>query len=141
MKAKPLEVFDHDTDVDTTHKNNSIELDHWINHLSSIKKELFNLVELCSADLNLGKAENDVLKRLQKKEDENENLLNAMLSYSTSRTNIIECEDTQCDIFYIAEHETYRSSYDYQIDKYQGLKDRFFKEEHGKISLIEVPKK
>lgn len=140
MKTQPLEVFDHDTDVDITHKNNSTELENWINHLRYIKKELVNLVNLCSVDLNVSKDENDVLKRLQKKEDENENLLNAMLSYSTSRTNIIECEDTQCDMVYIAEHETYRRSYLYHVDKYRRLKDEFFKEVQGRISIIKAQK-
>lgn len=138
--ADHLEVFDHDTDVDVTHKINSIELDNWINHLKYLEKELLNLINLCSKDLKMSEDESNVLTHLQKKGEENEDLLNAMLSYSASRTNIIECEDTECDMVYIAEHETYRRSYLYHVDQYRRYKDEFFNEVQGNISLIKSKK-
>jgi hypothetical protein len=136
MKTQNLEIFHHDTDVDVTHKINTIELDNWINHLKYISKELVNLVNLCTEGLSMKLEGDNVLVRLQKKIEENEALLNALQKYSVSRSDIVECEDTQCDMAYITEHETYRRSYLYHLDKYRRLKDEFFNKVQGKFKLL-----
>lgn len=136
MEARNIEIFDHDTDVDVTHKINTIELDNWINHLKYITKELVNLVNLCTEGLSMKLEDGSVLARLQKKKQENETLLNALQKYSVSRLDIIECEDTQCDMVYISEHESYRRSYLYHLDKYRRLKDEFFNKVQGKFTLL-----
>jgi hypothetical protein len=136
MKTQNLEIFHHDTDVDVTHKINTIELDNWINHLKYISKELVNLVNLCTEGLSMKHEDDNVLVRLQKKIEENEALLNALQKYSVSRSDIVECEDTQCDMAYITEHETYRRSYLYHLDKYRRLKDEFFNKVQGKFKLL-----
>lgn len=136
METRNIEIFDHDTGVDVTHKINTIELDNWINHLKYINKELVNLVNLCTEVLSIKLEDNSVLMRLQKKKEENESLLNALQKYSVSRSDIIECEDTQCDMVYITEHETYRRSYLYHLDKYRRLKDEFFKKVQGRFTLL-----
>jgi len=138
MKTRTTEIYNHDTDIDVTHKINSIELDNWINHLKYISKELINLVSLCEEGLSIKLEDNSVLKRFLKKKEENETLLNALQKYSISRSGIAECEDTQCDIVYISEHETYRRSYLYHLDKYRRLKDEFFLKVQGKFSLLKV---
>jgi hypothetical protein len=136
MKTQNLEIFHHDTDVDVTHKINTIELDNWINHLKYISKELVNLVNLCTEGLSMKHEDDNVLVRLQKKIEENEALLNALQKYSVSRSDIVECEDTQCDMAYITEHETYRRSYLYHLDKYRRLKDEFFNKFQGKFTML-----
>lgn len=138
MTTLKTEIFNHDTEVDLTHKINTMELDNWINHLRYIKKELLNLISICDQDLNDKLDDNKVVERFQKKENENETLLNALLKYANSRSDIIECEDTQCDMVYITEHESYRRSYLYHLDKYRRLKDEFFNKVQGKFSLLKI---
>ena len=136
METLNTKIFNHDTDVDLTHKINTMELDNWINHLQYMQKELINLIGICDKELN-EKLENDsVLKRFQKKEKENETLLSALLRYANSRAHIAECEDTQCDMVYITEHESYRRSYLYHLDKYRRLKDEFFEKVQGQFTMI-----
>ncbi|WP_378186993.1 hypothetical protein ACE939_01435 [Aquimarina sp. W85] len=126
MKTSNTEIYHHDNDLDVTHKINTIELKNWINHLQYIKKELNNLINLCTEELP-GKFKNEsVLEKFKKKRKENEQLLNAFSTYMLSRENIKECEDTQCDMIFITEHESYRRSYVYHLDKYRRLKDEFF---------------
>jgi uncharacterized protein YajQ (UPF0234 family) len=136
MKTQNIEIFEHDTDFDVTHKINTMELDNWINHLKYIKKELVNLISLCNTELSMKLEDDSVLKRLQKKEIENETLLNILSKYAISRSDIIECEDTQCDMVYITEHESYRRSYLYHLDKYRRLKDEFFNKVQGKFAFL-----
>ncbi|GEQ86302.1 hypothetical protein ULMS_18100 [Patiriisocius marinistellae] len=127
MKILQKEIYNHDADVDVTHKINSIELENWINHLEYIKKELSNLIGFCGKELS---------QKFSKKDDENDSLLNALQKYRNSRGDIIECEDTQCDMVYITEHESYRRSYLYHLDKYRRLKDDFFSKVQGKFTLL-----
>jgi len=132
------EIYQHDNDIDVTHKINTIELDNWINHLEYISKEMSNLLRMSDMDFN-EKFEDDILfKKLQKKEIENNTLLKALKKYAGSRMNIAECDDTQCDMVYINEHETYRRSYLYHLDKYRKLKDEFFTTIQGKFTSSKI---
>ncbi|WP_179007088.1 hypothetical protein [Winogradskyella forsetii] len=135
METPNTDIFDHDTSIDVTHKINTMELDNWINHLKYIKKELNNLIDICNKGLKNNLEEHEIIERFEKKQTENETLLNALLKYAHSRMDIAECEDTQCDMTYITEHESYRRSYLYHLDKYRRLKDAFFGKVHGKFSL------
>ncbi|WP_019038309.1 hypothetical protein [Psychroflexus tropicus] len=137
MKTIDKEIFNHDTDVDVTHKINTIELDNWVNHLTYIQKELDNLIGLCSRELNHKLKSDEILKRFEKKAVENENVLGALRRYMNSRSDILECDDMQCDMAYIHEHETYRRSYLYHLDKYRKLKDDFFDVVHDKLNLTD----
>lgn len=127
-------IYEHDNDVEVTHKINTIELDNWINHLKYIDKEANNLVNMCTINDKL--EDKTVLQRFQKKKTENSNLLSALLNYSNSRVDIAECEDMNCDMTFIKEHEAYRKSYLYHLDKYRRLKDEFFDKVQGKFTLM-----
>ena len=138
MTTLKNEIFNHDSDVDIAHKINTMELDNWINHLKYIKKELVNLIGICNKELNDKLGDDSVVERFEKKQNENDILLNALLKYHNSRSNIIECEDTECDMVYIIEHESYRRSYLYHLDKYRRLKDEFFNKVQGQFTLLKI---
>lgn len=136
IATQNTEIFSHDNDIDVTHKINTMELNNWISHLKYIKKELVNMINICSDDLKEKLGDDSVVECFKKKEVENEALLKALQKYSNSRSNIVECEDTQCDMAYISEHESYRRSYLYHLDKYRRLKDQFFNKVQGKFTLL-----
>lgn len=135
METLNYNGYDHGANIDVTHKINTMELENWINHLKFIKKELNNLLSICNKDLKNNLDDQEIVERLEKKQIENETLLKALFKYSNARMDIAECEDTQCDMVYITEHESYRRSYLYHLDKYKRLKDTFFNKVHGKFSL------
>jgi hypothetical protein len=139
MEPLETEIYNHDTEVDVTHKINTIELENWINHLKYIKKELANLIGLCSNDLNGKLDDESIFEKFQKKALENDALLSALQKYLSSRRDIIECEDMQCDMIYISEHESYRRGYLYHLDKYRRLKDEFFNKVQGQFTLLKKP--
>jgi len=138
MNVLENEIYKHDTDLDITHKINSMELTNWINHLKYIRKELNNFIGICNKELNNKLDNNNVVSRFKKKQKENEILLKALLQYNGDRSKIIECEDTACDMVYISEHESYRRSYTYHLDKYRRLKDEFFNNINGKFTLLKM---
>ena len=138
MKSENIEIFNHDTNVDVTHKVNTMELDNWINHLKYIIKEITNLINICKNELNDKLDDSSVFVRFEKKHVENEVLFNALKKYSNSRLNIVECEDTECDMVYITEHESYRRTYLYHLDKYRKLKDEFFNKVQGRFTFVKT---
>lgn len=138
METLNNSLFTHDSDVDLTHKINTMELENWINHLKYINKELDNLITMCDQGLDKKLNDRTVAERFKKKGIENQTLLNALLRYSNSRINIAECEDTACDMIYITEHESYRRSYLYHLDKYRRLKDEFFNKVQGEFTLLKT---
>jgi len=138
METLKTDIYNHDNEVDMTHKINTIELDNWINHLKYIKKELTNIISLCGGELSNKLDDESVLQKFQKKDTENDTLLNALRKYMNSRRDIVECEDTQCDMIFITEHESYRRNYLYHVDKYRRLKDDFFTKVQGKFTLMNM---
>lgn len=134
MKAEQVEIYEHDSEVDITHKINKTELDNWISHVKYIEEEVDNLVRIYKAIVSKIETD-DILAKLLKKRLENETLLNALNKYVLIRSNLIECDDMQCDMVYITEHESYRRSYLYHIDKYRKLKSEFFGIMHHKLTF------
>lgn len=132
MKNIDTEIYPHDDNVDVMHKINTLELNNWIDHLTYIKKELSYLIGFCDEEQ---KNQKGVLERFHEKGEENNALLTSLNNYNVTREQIIECEDTQCDMAYINEHESYRKNYLLHLDKYRNLKDEFFSKIQGKFSL------
>lgn len=138
METLRKEIYNHDSDIDVNHKINSIELDNWIKHLRYFKKEINNLISLCKEDLSHKVDDKNILQKFKKKDAENEALLSALNNYMSSRRDIVECEDTQCDMAYINEHESYRRNYLYHLYKYRIIKDEFFSKVQGKFTLLNM---
>jgi hypothetical protein len=99
---------------------------------------LTNLIGLCGGELSNKLDDESVFQKFQKKDAENDTLLNALRKYMSSRRDIVECEDTQCDMIFITEHESYRRNYLYHVDKYRRLKDDFFTKVQGKFTLMNM---
>jgi len=114
-------VYAHDTEVELTHKINTLELQNWIIHLQYVKKEINHLVLICDTVL-----EGKFVDLFEEKQAKNDKLLNILNSYKRSRANITECEDTLCDMAFINDHEGFRKSYMYYLDTYRSLKESFF---------------
>ena len=135
MKNLENEINKHDNEVEVTHKLNTIELDYWIGHIKYVKKEMINLIRICKTDLKSDYNDVAALPKLQKKYLETEALLNVLQKYKVSREDIIACEDAQCDMDFVVEHENYRRSYLYHLDKYRRLKYNLFNKVKDQFTL------
>ncbi|SRX52446.1 hypothetical protein [Aequorivita sp. CIP111184] len=121
-----MQIYDHDTPETITFKNNCIELDNWINHFGYIEKEIDNLLNLSKGDLSNTLQNEDVLNKLSIKKEENIINLNAFRKYKDSLPQAAECEDVDCDMFYVNEHEKYRKAYMFHLEKYRNIKEEYF---------------
>jgi len=121
-----MQIYDHDTPETITFKNNCIELDNWIGHMEYIEKEIANLLNLSNGELLNILGQQPVLMKLSIKKEENRINLNAFRKYKNSLPLATECEDVDCDMFYISEHERYRKVYLYHLEKYRRIKEEYF---------------
>lgn len=121
-----MQIYDHDTPEAITFKNNNIELDNWIVHLTYIEKEITNLLNLGNTEFATSLSPQPVLMKLSYKKKENRSNLNALIKYKEGLPQAAECEDVDCDMFYVGEHEKYRKVYMYHLEKYRRVKEEYF---------------
>lgn len=116
------QFFNHESQGEITNKKDSYELKNWINHLDNIKKELEYLVGLVKKHTK----DESLLASLTQHQMENSNELSAFYNYAPSITDSQECDDVDCDIFYLNKHEEFRDKYIVYLKKYWELKTETF---------------
>lgn len=127
-----MEILKHESDLDITHKLNNYELQAWLKHLNHIKNEIDRLEKMWNLDLDDGLENNYILQQLEDKRIANDTLLVSLKSYVIEKPNSLLCEDYQCDLDIISEHENHRDNYLTYLKHYRVLKNNIFRILHGK---------
>lgn len=122
-----MEIYDHDSPETITFKNHSIELDNWLIHLNYIDKEVSNLLRLEKKSGINFENNGKVLSELRVKREENALHLKTLKKYREGLPKAAECEDVDCDMFFVGEHEKYRKLYMFHLSNYRKVKEEFFK--------------
>lgn len=121
-----MQIYDHDSPEAIAFKNNSKELDNWIEHLNYIEKEIVNLLNLGKAELSKVFDSQTTLDKLVREKETNAATIDAFLKYRESLPKAAECEDVDCDMFYVTEHERFRKSYLAHLKRYREVKEEYF---------------
>ena len=121
-----MQIYSHDSPEAIAYKNNYIELENWIGHLNYVEKEIINLINLGNTELTTSFIIQPVLTKLERKREENKLQLLALLRYKDDLPKAAECEDVECDMFYVTEHEKFRNDYLKHLDKYRNIKEEYF---------------
>jgi hypothetical protein len=56
----------------------------------------------------------------------NTTTVDAFLNYKESLPKAAECEDVDCDMFYVTEHEKFRKNYSAHLKRYREVKEEYF---------------
>lgn len=121
-----MQIYDHDSPEAINFKNSSIELEDWIEYLHYIEKEISSLLNLAKSN-SLNNQELILhLRNLEEKRKGNTNHLENLMKYRNSLPKAAECEDVECDMFYINEHIKYRNVYRQHIENYRKIKEEFY---------------
>ncbi len=122
-----MEIYDHDSPEAITFKNNSIELENWLEHFSYIDKEISSLLDIGKTERFDAIEVKSILLSLQNKREENTSTIDDFNNYRNNLPKAAECEDVSCDMFYVNEHERYRKSYRAHLESYRKIKEEYFK--------------
>lgn len=126
-------IYNHDSDVDVLHKYNFIELKGWANQLQYIDSEVDKLLNLYAQSIYDNEIPKNILSLFSKRKEANKQLLETVLSYGNTYTNVTECDDIQCDMVYLREYEQLRKSFQYHLEKYQKLKNTLYDKAFQKL--------
>ena len=118
-----MEVFyEHDSDDRLIAKKDALELNNWIVHLVGNGEELVILINIAK---KLSNGE-DMVNKLNELALENKLHLGVFYRYKNSMVNLHECEDMECDIYYINKHEEYRNLYASILESFHKLKEELY---------------
>src|SRR5690606_30473327 len=107
-------------------KNSFTELSNWLTHLSYIIKEIDNLLNLSQGELSNALGQQPVVSKLSLKREETTIVLNDFRKYRNNLSKAAECEDMDCDMFYVNEHKKYRTIYISHLENYRQVKEEYF---------------
>lgn len=120
-----MEIYDHDSPEYISFKNNNLELEDWLDHLTYIQKEIKSLILLGQRSKNTSEIES-FLKTLQNKTTENSMVAEELQKYKNTLPKALECDDVSCDMFYVNEHEKFRKTFRSHLETYRDMKQKFF---------------
>ena len=121
-----MEIFNHDSTESIILKSNFVELESWISHLNYIEKEISNLMNLGNTEFSTALEYQPILVKLSVKIDENRLKLNELTRYRDSLPQMAECEDIDCEMYFISEHKKYRKIYKSHLNSYRSVKEEYF---------------
>lgn len=121
-----MQIYNHDSQEAITFKNNYIELENWIDHLNYIEKEITNLVNLGKSELTVNSESHPVLLKFITEKDKNAEKLRDFEKYKDGLPKAVECEDVECDMYFISEHEKFRNAYMKHLADYREVKEEYF---------------
>lgn len=127
-----MEILRHETEIDITHKLNTYELKAWMKHLKHIQKEIYSLEKMWALDVDGELEDKYVLQQLQENKQKNQIILESLENYDVRKPSDLLCEDFQCDVDIISEHEQYRNSYLSYLGGYRILKNKVYRRLNGK---------
>lgn len=121
-----MEIYNHDSPEAITYKHNSIESENWVEHLNYIDKEIKNLLKIGKVELSKNPELQTAVSKLKNELSDNAEAINDFLKYRESLPKAAECEDVDCDMFYVGEHEKFRKTYTAHLKKYRKVKEEYF---------------
>lgn len=113
-----MKTYANDTENQIIQKKQTQEADVWITHINYISEESELLLKICSEKINSKK----LFKKVEKSNEKLQKLLPELYSYRSSIKNINECEDLECDLFYLNRQDEVRDHYFDFVNTYRILK-------------------
>lgn len=114
--------YPHETDDQVLHKKRTLEINIWISHLNYITNECDWLAKIASNKIH----DRDLRDLLLEKSENNSSLLNEFYSYRNALESYYECNDLDCDLYYIELHNTFCKKYLKHLEDYRNTKDQVF---------------
>lgn len=114
--------YGNETDDEIVKRQMHRELQTWISHFEAINAEADQLVKIVSNKINDKKLCNVLLDNI----NDNINILNEFYTYRNAMNNIRECDELECDQFYMLQHDQVFDKYMECVDKYRSVKDKIY---------------
>lgn len=117
-----LHNYGHETDDEIVKRQMHRELHTWISHLDAMNTEADRLAKIASNKIGDKELRDALLNDI----NDNIILLNEFYSYRNILNNARECDELECDQFYIQKHDLVFKKYVECITEYRLIKDKVY---------------
>ncbi|MGC1632473.1 MAG: hypothetical protein WA749_10220 [Gelidibacter sp.] len=114
--------YGNETDEEILKRQMHRELQTWISQLEALNTEADQLAKIVSNKIN----DKELCEILLDNHNENINLVNEFYTYRNAMNNIRECDELECDQFYMLQHDQVFDKYQECLDKYRSIKDEVY---------------
>ena len=120
------EILDHYDDQDIRNIYIKRDVTKWQKHLAAIKEEtkfFQRLIEAMKNGCVLDDSQKrDLISQFEKVGQVNDRYLDNLIDYRNQIDNINECQDMQCEKFFLNSHEELTQNIEAHLDTFRGLK-------------------
>lgn len=124
---EPLIKYGNETDDEIVKRHMRRELQTWILHLETIINEGAQLEKIVRAK-TLDTALSEALLANHK---ENSDLLDEFYKYRNVMDNVRECDELECDLFYMGQHDQVFEKYMDRISKFRTMRMAVYQKLQG----------
>lgn len=121
---KPLVNYGFETDDEIVKRHMHRELETWISHLDAMINEADLLAKIISTKIGDKELRNELLDDV----NENIHLLNEFYTYRNLLNNVRECDELECDQFYMHQHDHVFEKYIDCVAQYRSIKDKVYQQ-------------
>ncbi|WP_027125213.1 hypothetical protein [Gelidibacter mesophilus] len=114
--------YANETDDEIVKRHMHRELHTWIAHLEAMNDEAERLATIASNKIGDKNLRDELLDDV----NENIHLLNEFYTYRNLLNNVRECDELECDQFYMHQHDQVFEKYQECVDQYRSVKDKVY---------------
>lgn len=122
--------YSHESDDKIMIKKDQLEIENWTDDLEYINEELEHLLDIEDRILNNA----ELYQHLHELKKENQLRLGELYQYEGTIRNARECDTSECNAFYLYNHEKTRTNYLTHLKKYRSIKAKVFSK------IVQIPR-
>lgn len=100
---------------------------NWIAELKFVDQEFSFFAELLVSQKLKTEETGDIANDISSARQQNQKMLDKVISHGNQLESLLECEDVACDTFYLNEHQGFKKEVEQHIIKIRNYKTTFFK--------------
>lgn len=102
----------------------SRDVDRWNDEVASIKEEIILFINLLTSKNN--KLYSNILEKVEDFKAENSKFSEELISYDRKLEVLKECEDLQCETFFLNSHNDFQEKIESYFSEYRNFKKNVF---------------
>ena len=122
MKKEVIKMHQDQDDLQKFFINRDV--DRWKEEVDSIKEEIMLFVKLLTSKND--KLYSNILKKVEEFKAENSKFAEELISYDRKLEVLKECEDLQCETFFLNSHNDFQEKIEVHFSEYRNFKKNVF---------------
>ena len=122
MKKEVIKIHQDQDDLQKFFINQDV--DRWNDEVASIKEELILFINLLTSKNS--KLYSNIVEKVEEFKTENSRIAEELISYDRKLEVLKECEDLQCETFFLNSHNEFQEKIESHFSEYRNFKKNVF---------------